>query len=70
MKVKLFLFLIKNHAMKPYGRVDIQLHTFLTSSHALAALSQKGTPVSTGQEAGEVDSLCLCQELNPDCLGI
>jgi hypothetical protein len=70
MKMILFLFLIKNHAIKPYGGLDIQLYMFLTSSHSLTALSQKGTPVSPRQEAGEVYSLCLCQELNPDHLVI
>jgi hypothetical protein len=66
----MFLFLIKNHAMKLYGAVVILLYTFLSSNHALTALSQKGTPVSTRQEVGEVCSLCLCQEFNPDCLVI
>jgi hypothetical protein len=29
--VKLSLFLIKHHAIKTYGRAEIQLHAFLTS---------------------------------------
>jgi hypothetical protein len=30
--IKISLFLIKHHAMKTYGRVEVQLHTFLTSA--------------------------------------
>jgi hypothetical protein len=45
-KVKLSLYLIKHHAMKAYGGVEIYFHAFLTSAlddvssqpHAPAAL--------------------------------
>jgi hypothetical protein len=60
-KVKLSLCLIKYHAMKTYGRMEVQLHASLTSTldGGKWSASQPGsftpgekTPVPNGYESG------------------
>jgi hypothetical protein len=69
-KVKLSLCLIKHHAMKTCGGLDVQLHAFLTSTLDEACefqaptdlSSQKESQVHIALEVGVINSVYGCNE--------